>query len=156
MTTLSVLTAMPSTRDQLDVFVSKTVAEVNAGNINPLQLKAQLKFIEAAIDRIDKETKDAQLRELSKYPKGANVLHGFKIESVEAGVKIDYSVCNDLEWDNLTGHIENLTEQRKQREKFLKALSRPTAIVDDHTQGEQITINPPLRTSTSSLKFTME
>ena len=153
-TTLSVINLMPSSKDSLELFAHKTIEAVNNGGVNALELKAQLKWIEKAIELIDKGTKDAQLRELSKYGKVASI-NGFTVEVMEAGTKYDYSGCGDIEWESLTHTIESTNEQRKEREKFLKALSRPTAITDEFTGGETITVNPPIKTSTTSLKFTM-
>lgn len=153
--TISIINLMPSTKEQLNTFVAKTVAEVEAGNISALQLKSQLKFVEAAFEGIDKQTRDSQLRELSRYGKEGATLGGYKIEAMEAGIKYDYTVCNDLEWNSLEADIKALQEKKKDRETFLKALSRSTAITDEFTGGETITVNHPIKTSTSSLKFTM-
>ena len=145
---------MPSSKDSLELFAHKTIEAVNSGDVNALELKAQLKWIEKAIELIDKGTKDAQLREFAKYGKVASV-NGFTIEVMEAGTKYDYSGCGDIEWETLTDTIATANAKRMNREKFLKALSRPTAITDEFTEGETLLIKPPVKSSTTSLKFTM-
>jgi hypothetical protein len=41
----------------------------------------------------------------------------------------------------------------KERETFLKAIHKPMPIVNDET-GEVFTVNPPIKTSTTSLVLT--
>lgn len=155
MTTLSVINLLPSTKEQIDMFISKTVDEIKCGNVNALQLKAQLKCFEKVAEGIDKATKNEQLTERMKYKEKVVEIYGAKIEIAEVGTKYDYSACNDLEWNNLDAKIKKLSEKKKDRETFLKALSKPMAMADEHTGGEMIMINPPLKTSTTSLKFTI-
>lgn len=155
METTSIINLMPSTKDELESFVSRTVQSVDSGETNPLQLKAQLKFIEAAIKKIDEQTKDAQLKELDKYPKGPVEMYGFKIEPMEAGTYYDYRSTGDPEWielDKINVQSELLIVKRQ---KFLKLLTKQITVVDEET-GEVVTINPPIKKSTSSLKFTMK
>jgi len=154
-TPMSVLTSMPSTKDSLELFVSKTVDMVKSGIVNPLDLKCQLKFIEKAIDKIDQETKEDQLKEIDKYCKGGCNVNGFKIEKAEVATKYDYEYCNDYEWNTLNEKISTLSILLKAREKFLKNITQPIGFVSEVTGGELITINPPLKTSTTSVKLTM-
>jgi hypothetical protein len=137
--TLSTINAMPSNLSQLEMFAEKTINEVKAGNVNALDLKIKLKWIEKAIELIDNGTKDEQLLEHAKHGKACSV-GGFKIEQVESGTKYDYSSCNDLEWTTLKRVADKSAEAVKEREKFLKSLSRPTVITDDFTGGESIEI----------------
>lgn len=153
--TLSLINQFPSTKDQISMFVHKTVQEVKAGNVNALQLKAQLKCFEKVAEAIDKETKFEQLTERMKYKEKTIELYGAKIEVAEVGTKYDYSVCNDPCWNELNENIEKLAEAKKQRETFLKSISQPIGITDEFTQGETVVINPPVKSSTTGLKFTI-
>lgn len=154
-TPMSVLTSMPSTKDSLELFVSKTVDMVKSGIVNPIDLKCQLKFIEKAIDKIDQETKEDQLNEIYKHGKNDYIVNGFKVEKVEVAVKYDYEYCNDYEWNALNEKIQTLSILLKAREKFLKNITKPIGFVSEVTGGELITINPPLKASTTSVKLTM-
>lgn len=151
---IATINQFPENKTQLNTFVAEIIGQVKEGHINALNLKVRLKMIESAYELIDKATKSEQLAELSRYGKSVE-LAGFKIEQMEAATRYDYSSCNDLEWSELDAKITALQEQKKEREAFLKGLSRPTAITDSFTAGETITINPPIKTSTSSLKLTM-
>lgn len=54
--------------------------------------------------------------------------HSAKIITKEVGIKYDYSVCNDDEWNVINTRIEQLTEQRKERELFLKSIKQPIGV----------------------------
>ncbi len=155
MTTLSVINLLPSTEYEIEVFVHKTVNEVKAGNVNALKLQSQLKKFEKASKEISDQIKSDAITERMKYKEKVVDLYGFKIELAENGTKYDYSACNDTEWNDLELMIKQLSERKKEREKFLKNVSKPMAITDEHTGGETIVINPPIKTSSSGLKFSI-
>lgn len=155
LTTLSVINLLPRKRDEIDLFVHKTVQSVKDGDVNALELKSQLKAFEKAIEEIDKATKDEQLTERMKYREKVIDLYGCKIELAEVGTKYDYSACGDPYWNDLDKMIKSLSEQKKQRETFLKNISKPIGITDESTGGETVVINPPVKSSTTGLKFSI-
>lgn len=67
-------------------------------------------------------------------------LHGVELTETMNGVRYDFSNCNDSEWDDLNAQIKALDAQKKEREKFLKTLTKPMA---DPATGE--VINPPIK-----------
>lgn len=152
-TTLSTISLFPSTKEELEIFVYKTVKAVNDGEIDPLKLKAQIKFIQAAIESIDKNTRDAQLRELSNYGKSTDI-YGYRIEQAEVGTKYDFNGCNDPELIQLEEQAKDVDGKLKARQAMLKALNKPTNILNEST-GEVFTTYPPVKSSTTSLKFSM-
>lgn len=139
MNTLSIINLLPSTREQVLDFAGEIIAKVESGEVNPLDLKAQMKFIERTLSEIDKSIKDKFIDEAAKYGKSFDY-KGWRIEQVESGHKYDYS--GDNEW-------LQLSERLKEREKFLKGLTKPMA---DPGTGE--ICHPPIKKSTSTLKFT--
>lgn len=140
---LSYIYVLPSAKSEVSIFASQIIGEVESGNINPIELKIRLKWIERLIDAIDKPIKDAVLREASKF--GKRFEHnGFRIEETETGTSYDYS--NDVIWNTLK-------EKIKEREAFLKTLKEPLSIVDEET-GEITICVPPIKKSTTSLRFT--
>jgi hypothetical protein len=72
----------------------------------------------------------------------------------EMGVKYDYESCNDIELIILKENVERTTEMLKSREKWLRSLTKPENIVDGN--GEIVTITPPIKRSTTTLKVTMK
>lgn len=153
-TTLSVINLFPSTKEQIKSFVNATVNEVKCGNINALELKSKLKFIEKVAEEIDKQTKEDQLKERQKYQEKIVELYGAKIEVAELGTKYDFSNCGDKDWEYLDIQLRELSELKKEREAFLKTIKKPMSIVH-HETGECYDIVPPIKSSTTGLKFTL-
>jgi len=142
METLSVINLMPNKKAEVSRFANDIISQVKGGNLNPLTLKAQLKFIEKTIAEVDKGIKDEFMNEAAKYGKSFEY-NGWKIEAMESGTTYDYS--SDAEWCTLK-------EKIKERETFLKSLKAPLEVVNTDT-GETTTIVPPIKKSTSTYKF---
>ena len=127
--------------------------DLDEGHITPLQLAAQLKLIEDIITNVKEELRQRVLAEQDKYGKERMSYHGATFDIKEAGVKYDYSKCQDEIWNDIDKHIQELTEQRKEREAFLKTLKDRFTYVDEST-GEIVTIYPPQRKSTTTYSIT--
>lgn len=153
-TTLSVINLFPSTKEQLKSFVNSTVYHVQCGNINALELKAKLKYIITVAEEIDNQTKQEQLAERKKYPEKICELYGTKIEVAELGTKYDFSLCGDVEWNELDKQLKELIEKKKERETFLKTVTKPMTLTH-HDTGECYDIVPPKKSSTTGLKFSI-
>lgn len=140
---ISAINLLPSTKEQVKMFSEIVINEVEAGNVNPLDLKAQLKFIEKSIEEINNGIKDLMLKEAAKHGKSFEY-KGWKIEEAETGVRYDFS--GDLLHSELSKKI-------KEHEAFLKGLKEPITVVDEET-GEIKKVYPPIKKSTTTLKFT--
>lgn len=64
------------------------------------------------------------------------------------GVKYYFDKCGDNEWNQASS-------RKKEREDFLKSLSKTTIIVDEDT-GEAITLHPPIKTGKESLQLKLK
>lgn len=151
-TAINYLTVLPSTKEEVASFASQVIAAVKSGEVNPLTLKAQMKFIQKCFETIEEQTCIDWIREASKYGKSFEY-KGWKIEEMEAGVKYDFTECGDPDWKDCCEMERAGYESRKEREKFLRTLSAPITLVSEIT-GEVVKITPPIRKSTSTLKFT--
>ena len=127
--------------------------DLDEGHIAPLQLAAQLKLVEDVISNVKEELRQRVVAEKDKYGKDDMTYHGAKFDIREAGVKYDYSQCEDIQWNELSQQIDALTEQRKERESFLKALKEKLTYVDEST-GEIKSIYPPQKKSTTTYAIT--
>lgn len=153
--TSSVITLLPSNKEQINSFVKKTVNELKEGGINALDFYLQLKSAETTIKKIidDKEVKELAMSEASKHGSKQFEYRGFEVESSDnLGVKYDYSICNDRVWDGLQAQLRNLQERIKEREAFLKALPSDNSVMDD----EGVVLVPPLKKSSSGLRVTIK
>lgn len=82
-------------------------------------------------------------------------LHNVDVSSRESGVKYDFSVCGDLEYDDLKARHEALTAELKAREEFLKKVTKDMEVVDTNS-GETYTIHQPIRTGKMGLTLSLK
>tara|TARA_R110000868_G_scaffold399006_1_gene672512 strand:+ start:97 stop:585 length:489 start_codon:yes stop_codon:yes gene_type:complete len=141
------------TKDSIKEQSLALLKDLDEGHIAPLQLAAQLKLVEDVISNVKEELRQRVVAEKDKYGKDDMTYHGAKFDIREAGVKYDYSQCDDMQWNELSQQIDALTEQRKERESFLKALKEKLTYVDEST-GEIATIYPPQKKSTTTYAIT--
>lgn len=120
-------------------------------------------FIKAKqmIDTLEQAIKNPQVikavrDEAELYAKeGGLRLYGHKIEPIEAGTKYNYTECNDPVYTRLLEKKAILDAELKAREKFLQAVPYKGMSINDEETGEaDITIYPPIKTSTSTVKVT--
>ncbi len=155
MTAQSVLSLAPSTGQQITEFVRQITADVEAGITNPLDLHIQLKALEKAIDGIKSAIAEHALNEAEKHGKTFDY-HGCKIEIRETGTKYDYSGCGDIPWERLDSEIKSLTERRKEREAYLRAMPDQRMTMVDEATGEIMEVNRPVKTSTTGIAVTIK
>ena len=93
--------------------------------------------------------------EVAKYGGGHTTPSGTRIELAEVGTKYDYVFCEDDILNDMTIQRLALEEQIKERQEFLKRL--PSEGIDIITNyGEVKRIYPPSKSSTSSIKCTIQ
>lgn len=122
---------------------------LDEGHLGPLQLAVQIKYMEDVFLYIKEELRQRVIAEKDKYGKDEMTYKGVLFEVKESGVKYDYSKCEDFIWNEINEQIHTLTEQRKEREAFLKTLKERFTYIDQST-GEIITLYPPQRKSTTT------
>lgn len=144
-----------STSVQVDVFSDGIIQAVKEGEISAIEVLVQLKAFEKASGRILKEIQEHFVREAEKHPENHFTFNGNKIEKTEVGVRYDFSHCGDPEWERCAVDEQTAGERRKSREAFLKALKEPMEVLDKLT-GQVITLRPPIKTGTTSLKVTIK
>lgn len=153
MTAQSVISLCPSTKEQIDLFANQLIDDVEQGVTNPLALHIRLKLIEKSFEKVYAAIKDRVVAEAEKHNQKSFDHMGCKIEVKEMGVKYDYSVCNDLEWNQVNELKKGYEISLKNRQEFLKALKKKETIVNEET-GEIMEIFPPIKTSTTSIAVT--
>ena len=104
----------------------------------------------------DESIKDAVIQECEKYGKGESPGYlGAVIQIKETGVKYDFSVCNDPVYERLVEERKIIDEQCKEREKYLKTLSKSKTEIDEDT-GDIFQLFPPAKQSTTSYSITFK
>jgi hypothetical protein len=92
--------------------INRAVELVNEGEINPLKVYMAIHDIEKACEAIKTAIKKAAVNEAEKHGKGEHTIFGHTFSCREAGVRYDYSVCDEWKY---------LDENRKELEAQLKA-----------------------------------
>lgn len=123
--------------------------DIDEGHMHPLQVAAQFKFIEDVITNVKEELRQRVVAEQDKYGKEKMTYHGATFDIKEAGVKYDYSHCDDMIWNDLKQQLDALNEKMKEREAFLKTLKERFTYIDEST-GEIVTLYPPQKKSTTT------
>jgi hypothetical protein len=152
-TVTSAISILPSSKEQVVLFGTKLLKEIGDGTANPLEIRAMKAYFDKMFEFIKTDFDSAVREEAEKHGKSFQY-KGVNMELAEVGTKFDYSVCNDPELNDLFFQSERIAERVKNRQKFLKALKEAISMVDEET-GEMIKIYPPLKTSTSSVKVTI-
>lgn len=152
MTPTSLLAIMPNKKEEIKTFSEMLLTQIKNGEIDPLKIHVQLKAIESVIKKVNEseQYKDAIRNESEKHGKSFT-MYGAKIDLAEVGTKYDYSNCNHSEYLDVCERIAKLEKEKKEFETLLKAITKPTAMV---VFGELVEVNPPVKSSTSSIKIT--
>ena len=150
LTTLSTLALFETDKVQRQSFVSNVIENLKEGNVDPVKLHLQVKCTEELLKNLkeDEQYRKIVLEEAQKNGKSFE-RYNSKFSIAETGVKYDYSVCNDPEWNKLNEQMEQVKEKMKEREAFLKNI--PTKGVGVLHDDELITTYPPNKTSTTSV-----
>ena len=141
-------------KEMANAFISKVID----GDINPIDAVVQMKSISETINTFlkDENIKDAVIQECEKYGKGESPGYlGAVIQIKETGVTYDFSVCNDPVYERLVEERKIIDEQCKEREKYLKTLSKSKTEIDEDT-GDIFQLFPPAKQSTTSYSITFK
>ena len=143
---LTTINTLPSTREQLKVFSRMLKDEILANDKDPLKILVQLKYAEKVIKDIlsDKDLDYHFLKEFLLYEKEKEIeVNGAKLRQQETGVKYDYEACGDPVYFDLMKQINELTDKRKEREKFLQNVPHEGTV----DPGTGVFINKPPKSS---------
>ena len=153
-TAISTLSQLPETKQQIETFAYSLEQGLNNGQIVASDLLRFQKAMEKVFEKIKPTLIENALNEISQYEKNS-VIKGSEFSIVEAGVKYDYSNCNDIEYNTLNTQLEAIKSTLKDRETFLKSIKEPLQMIDKNS-GEVYTIYPPKKTSSTTLKVTFK
>jgi hypothetical protein len=131
----------------------QAINAITEGVINPITAHINLSRMEAAIKQVkdNGQVKDITLRELAKYGKKQS-FGDCTLEEVEAGVKYDYSGCNDSTLAELEDMKARIDAQIKERQQMLKCI--PVSGMVSPDTGE--VVYPPAKSSKTTIKTTFK
>lgn len=130
---------------------------VKEGVVNPLDMATRLRYIMDVCKQTLDNIQDNCVTEADGYDKNEKIVfNNAKVQVAETGVKYNYEATGDPIWKEASTQEKLYAEERKKREEFLRTISKPMAIADESTGGEMVTINPPRKTGSRSVKITFE
>lgn len=150
--TLAKIAQAPVTYVEINNLIHFMKQELMSGDYNPLDVELKLKAMEETIKqlRADEDIRAFVLSEAEKHGKSFE-WRGAKMSVREVGVKYDWASSGDSEWALLDAQIKELSDKRKAREAFLKAIPEMGTVSPE--TGE--TIYRPAKTSTTSIAVTL-
>lgn len=82
---------------------------------------------------------------------------GASFSLTTTGIKYDYRSSGDPAWIHYADTIESYTEKKKEREKFLKALTEAMVMQFDMPSGKKVIkkVRPPMKSGTDSFKMAL-
>jgi hypothetical protein len=142
---LSVFSAMPENKAQIESFIRSAKEEILSGQYNPIKVEIQLKIMEELIAglRKDAEIRNQLLTELDKYTEKTIAIYGSEITKSNR-TTFDYSTCNDTKLQDLMATVDHYNAKVKQRQEMLKNIEQMTAV--DPDTGEYL--QPPTKKTT--------
>ena len=142
------------TKQVINEHALELIQLIEEGHLNAVDMALKVKFMEDLIIAMKERLRENVLAELGKYSKGEDIVkYNANFQVKEAGTKYDFTNCNDPLWDDLNEQINLLQSERKERERFLKTLRKPIEMIDQET-GEIITIQQPIKSSTTTYQIT--
>ena len=126
LTTINVITLLPSGKEQIKSFVSDFKARILNGERDAIEILTQLKYAEKTLSELltDEELDAYFLDEAAKYHKDELLSwNGCKLQVREVGTRYDYSVTNDTTLEDLERQKKQIDAQIKERQKMLQTLS---------------------------------
>lgn len=137
LSTTGILSLLQTTKEQRGTFVSDVINRIKNGEFSPVLCHLQLKCMEALVDDVvtSDEYKELLLEEATKHGKTFEMYNG-KFQIKEAGTKYDYSVCEDVVYNELMSAKAELDAKIKERQKFLQNI--PENGIADPDNGNMI------------------
>jgi len=153
-TAISVLNLFGTNKTQIEKFAHAIASEVADGNENPLKIHALCKALEATAEAIKSKIKHHTANEASKYGENKPFeFMGMTMEYTSVRTEYDFSVCNDSFYNDLKKEEEEVSQNRKDREQFLKSIKGTMEVI---LGDEVITIIPPVKRQTMGVKVTIK
>lgn len=137
------------TKSEAKTIASEIVAPVLEGNIDPLQIKIKISFLEEVIKQLKADTQfnSDTFDEVSKYGK-ETTLHGVKIAQ---GQSVQYKHCEAI--TELEKACNDMIKSAKKVATSLQAGA--TAEVVNVFDGSVITVTSPIKKSKDIVKVTL-
>lgn len=148
----SIVALFETSKKERESFVFQVISNALDGNVDIMKLHKQVKAMEEIVKEItsDKAYRKALLEQAMLHGKSFSFL-GDEWTVKETGVQYDYDNCNDPLVAQMHQELEQLQQEIKSRESWLKALPAEGMVIVDEETGETYKVYPPLKKSTTSV-----
>jgi hypothetical protein len=153
MNPLEILQLGPESLSEIKEFASYFESENENGNLDAMDVYLRCTAMQKALEAIKSSLQGAATEEAAKYGKNFEK-KSYEIKIGEVGTKYIFDNCNDPILVQRDLAAKNAKSQLDDRQKFLKSLKETLRVVDEET-GESFVVNPPVKTSTTSLIVTV-
>jgi hypothetical protein len=140
---MSMLRLMPSRVGEVATFARGIIQSVKNGDANPLEALVMLKALQLLSKEVIEQIEDNVLNEANRYNEKTIEMYGAKIDKCDVKTEYLYETSGDSQWEELDAEIKGLTEKKKQREEFLRAIKDPVVLVTK--DGEEEIVKPPVK-----------
>jgi hypothetical protein len=146
-----------TTKEERTQVVREIFQELLEGRINPMELHIRMKCLEEVVKQLTSMPayKAIVLEDAEKHGKSFQY-HNAKVDIREVGVKYDYSGCGHSKLNELYKYQEQINDDIKEYEAYLKPLPKSGIQVLNTSTGEVETHYPPAKTSTTSVAVTLK
>lgn len=147
--------AIPFTKTAQKETVDSLVTQVIGGEVDAVETFIKAKALYETLGAFLKNSGvvETTISECEKNGHEGALYNGARMIVAEAGVRYDFSSCNDPKWNDLAAQKATIEAQLKERETFLRAIPGSQTIVNEET-GEVATVYPPTKTSSTTVKVT--
>ena len=131
------------------------VAQVTDGKVDAVAAFVQIKAIAEVCEQFLKNQAVSEAVQSAVVVRGNDAAFGGAKVGVSNSTRYDYASSGDPQYLDLIKRKESIASQLKAREMFLKAITDEQDIVDRET-GAVVTITPPTKTVSQSLRVTFD
>lgn len=126
-----------------------------SGEVDSLDAMIALKMIKKSIETVEKDTEVSAsvMQHFDRYNEKTVELRGASVTIKDAGIKYDFTLCNDQQLNQLMAEKAELDAKIKERQEFLKKLPDAGLDVFNTETGEVYTIFKPLRLASQTLEY---
>ena len=141
-------------KSKISWYANSVLDQIDSGNQSALEWLIIGKKLQELGKKLEDNTRPIAENEIFLGGGENFIKDNVEIVQKTLGARIDYSTCNDPEWESIMQAHEEIKDALKRREKFLLSLQETTTIVNK--DGEIITINPPARYGRVGLSLTIK
>lgn len=149
-TPMGALRLMPNRVPEIAKFAKGIIQSVKNGDANPLEALVMMRSLQLLSKEVIEQIEENILNEANRYNEKSIEMYGAKIDKCDVKTEYLYETSGDSQWEELDAQIRTLTERRKEREEFLRAIKDPVLIVNK--EGVEEMVKPPVKRTKEGVK----